>query len=90
MFKRTGTPPSLVEVAKETGSTEAQVVAQLEKQDKLDQLLGLSLAEAFELLQFYGRDAIFTESIADAVSQTVETKQKIRSIEGRKRGPGKE
>lgn len=85
IFKRHGSPLAMECVAAEVGASEADVGKELSNQDKLDDLCGLSLKEAFALIEFYGPDVLFTDSITRNVTDAVLTKQKIDRIERRKR-----
>jgi hypothetical protein len=86
LFKHDGLPPSSEKVASEIGVSPADVSRRLEQEEKLDDLCGLSLKQAFELIEFYGPSVLFTDAIVDNVQGAVSAKRKIDRIEARKRG----
>jgi hypothetical protein len=86
LFKRDGVPRSLDRIASDIGMSPTDVAQRLAREDKLDDLRGLSLKQAFELLEFYGPNVLFTDAITENVQEAVRAKRKIARIEARKRG----
>jgi hypothetical protein len=89
IFQRHGSPVPLEGVASEIEVTAEDVRDQLAKQDKLDDLCGLTLKDAFALIEFYGPNVLFTEAITQNVTDAVLTKRKLDRIERRKRDESK-
>jgi hypothetical protein len=86
LFKRDGVPPSPEKVASEIGLSRSELTQRLAQEEKLDDLCGVSLKQAFELIEFYGPSALFTDAITENVQGAVLVKQKLNRIEEKKRG----
>lgn len=88
IFQEQGSPVPLEGIALRIGTTEQEVRDYLDQQEKLDDLCGLTLDGAFTLIEFYGPKVIFTDVIAQNVTDAVLTRRRLDRIERRKRGGG--
>jgi hypothetical protein len=88
LLRRNRSLPSLQEIATEIGATTQDVALALSTQPRLDSLADvgdLSMEQLYELLDFYGTNAMFSEGISDNVRGFIATRQKLKRIEAKKR-----
>jgi hypothetical protein len=88
IYKRQGCPPALDAVGAEMELSATDIAHELSNRNELDDLCGLSLSQASELINFYNPKFLFTELLTKTIRDTVLTQKKIHRIAERKRRDG--
>ena len=81
-----GAPVPLVDVAKRLGLSLNSIELQLRETEKINDLRGLDVRQAHELIQYYGEDFLFTSDIVETVEQYLDVRHKLDVIEQKAQG----
>ncbi len=81
LYLERGGPIPLADVAKDVGLSLADLELELEKSEKLDDLHGLEIRQANELIRFYGENVLFSKSVIENIEKYLIVRHKLNVIE---------